>query len=85
MIAQYLEAEEMRAHGAYREWFQNGQIKIEATVIGGTADVTPGTQQDWLFEGLSHVYDEQGRRMAQISYQKGMLEGQASIIFPQAA
>lgn len=82
MIAQYLEAVEMRAFGAYREWFQNGQIKIEANVIGGTADVTAGTQQDWQFDGVSHVWDEQGRLVAQISYQKGMLEGPSIYYFP---
>ncbi|HSX10342.1 MAG TPA: hypothetical protein VLF94_01310 [Chlamydiales bacterium] len=85
MIAQYLEAEEMRAHGAYREWFPNGQLKIEATVIGGTADVAPGTQQDWLFEGISRVWDEQGRLIADISYQKGMLEGPSLYYFSTGA
>lgn len=74
-IWQYLEAEEMRAHGAYREWYANGQQKIEAMVIGGTADVTPGSQQDWLFDGLSQVWDEQGRLLAKIPYRNGMLEG----------
>src|SRR3990167_3568743 len=74
-IWQYLEAEEMRAHGAYREWFANGGLKIEANVIGGTADVTPGVQQDWLFDGISQVWDEQGNLIAKIPYQKGALEG----------
>ena len=82
MIAQYLEAEEMRAHGAYREWFPNGQLKLEAYVIGGTADVSAGTQRDWLFDGASHVWDEQGRLIAQISYEKGMLEGPSIYYFP---
>lgn len=85
IIAQYLEAEEMRAHGAYREWFPNGQLKIEATVVGGTADVSPGTQRDWLFEGISQVWDEQGRPVAQISYQKGMLEGPSVYFYPTGA
>lgn len=82
MIAQYLEAEEMRAHGAYREWFPNGQLKLEAYVIGGTADVSAGTQRDWLFDGTSHVWDEQGNLVAQISYEKGMLEGPSLYYFP---
>lgn len=81
-IWQYLEAEEMRAHGAYREWHSNGQIKIEAQVIGGTADVLPGSQQDWLFEGVSQVWDEQGNLLAQIPYQKGLLEGTSIYYFP---
>ncbi len=82
IIWQYLEAEEMRAHGAFREWFPNGQLKIEATVIGGTADVTPGSQEDWLFDGLSQVWDEQGNLIAKIPYQKGELEGISTYYYP---
>jgi antitoxin component YwqK of YwqJK toxin-antitoxin module len=82
MICQYLEAEEMRAHGAYKEWFPNGQIKIEATVIGGNADVTPDAQETWLFEGVSQVYDENGNIMAQIPYSKGELGGVSTYYYP---
>ena len=81
-IHQYLEAEEMRAHGTYREWFPNGKLKIEATVIGGTADVTPGAQEDWLFDSVSQVWDEQGNLIAKIPYKKGMLEGISTYYFP---
>ena len=42
---QLLEAKEMRAFGTFREWFPNGAKKIEATVIGGSADLTPGAQE----------------------------------------
>ncbi len=82
MIWQYLEAEEMRAHGAFREWFANGQLRIEAQVVGGTADVAPGVQNDWLFDGLSEVWDDQGNLLAQISYDKGVLEGTSLYFFP---
>lgn len=74
-IWQYLEAEEMRANGLYQEWFSNGQLRIEAQVIGGPADVSPGAQQDWLFDGISHVWDEQGHLLAKISYRQGRLDG----------
>lgn len=74
---QYLEIQDMRAFGAYREWHPNGQLRIEATVIGGTADVVPGAQQDWLFDGLSQVWDDEGRLLAKIPYEKGILEGKA--------
>jgi len=74
-VWQYLEAQEMRAQGAYREWYPNGQLRIEANVIGGTADVSQGSQQDWLFDGLSRVWDEQGNLMAKIPYFKGNLDG----------
>lgn len=82
VIWQYLEAEEMRAHGVYKEWYLNGQLKIEALVIGGTADVTPGSQRDWLFDGTSQVWDEQGRKVAQIFYQQGALDGKSLYFFP---
>ena len=82
MIWQYLEAEEMRARGTYREWFPNGQLKIEATIIGGSADVTPAAQEDWLFDSVSQVWDEQGNLIAQIPYQKGMLEGVSVYFYP---
>jgi antitoxin component YwqK of YwqJK toxin-antitoxin module len=81
-LFQYLEAEEMRAHGAYQEWFPNGQQKIEAHVIGGTADVATGSQRDWIFEGVSQVWDEQGNLVAQIPYLKGDLEGISTYYYP---
>lgn len=74
---QYLETQEMRAFGAYKEWHPNGQLKIEASVIGGAADITPGAQQDWLFDGSAKVFDDQGRPVALIPYEKGVMEGKA--------
>jgi antitoxin component YwqK of YwqJK toxin-antitoxin module len=81
-LCQYLEAEEMRAHGAYREWFPNGQLKIEAIVLAGTADLSPGVQEDWIFDSLSKVWDEQGHLIATIPYNKGMLEGKSTYYYP---
>ena len=81
-VWQYLEAEELRAKGAYKEWFANGQQKIEATVIGGTADVSQGAQKDWLFHGTSFVWDEQGRLVAKLPYNQGALDGTSLYYFP---
>jgi antitoxin component YwqK of YwqJK toxin-antitoxin module len=81
-IAQYLEAKEMRASGIYREWFPNGQVKIDSHVIGGTADITQGAQKDWLFDGTSQVWDEDGHLSAQISYQGGNLSGPSIYYYP---
>ena len=81
-ICQYLEAEEMRAHGAFREWFPNGQLRLEANVVGGTADLSPGVQEDWVFDSLSRVWDEQGNLIASIPYQKGVLEGKSVYFYP---
>ncbi len=85
MIHQYLEAAEMRANGAYREWFANGQQRVEAHVVGGTADLAEGTQEDWLFDSLSKVWDEQGNLVATILYDKGVLEGKSTYYFPDGS
>lgn len=76
-IAELLEAREMRAFGTYRAWFANGQQKIEALVIGGPADLSPTAQQEWLFDGISKAWDEQGNLSAELPYQKGKLHGLA--------
>jgi antitoxin component YwqK of YwqJK toxin-antitoxin module len=79
---QYLEALDMRAFGPYNEWHANGQLKIEATVIGGTADVGSGSQKNWLFDGRAQIWDEMGRLQAQIFYSKGSLEGPSFHFYP---
>ena len=82
LIWQYLEAQDMRAYGLYQEWFSTGQLKISAYVIGGSADVALGAQSDWLFDGVSEVWDEQGRLTAQIPYEKGALHGTSLSFYP---
>lgn len=82
LLYQYLETQDMRAFGAYKEWHQNGQLKIEATVIGGAADIAPGAQKDWLFDGEAKVYDDQGRELALIPYEKGGIEGTSLYYYP---
>jgi len=81
-ISQYLEAKEMRANGIYREWFQNGQLKIDAYVIGGTADITQAAQKDWVFDGMNQVWDEDGHLVAQIPYRGGSLHGTSLYFYP---
>lgn len=82
LIWKYLEAQDMRASGLYKEWFPTGQLKVEAYVIGGSADVGIGAQSDWLFDGLSRVWDEQGNLIAEIPYEKGSLEGVTRNFYP---
>jgi antitoxin component YwqK of YwqJK toxin-antitoxin module len=72
---QYLEIENGRAHGKFFEWHPNGQLKIEATVIEGTPDVSEMAQLSWFFDQTSSVFDEKGRLQAKIGYAKGLLEG----------
>ncbi len=74
-IRQYLEAVNSRAQGIYREWFPNGQQKVEAVVIGGIADLTTEAEESWLFDGTTVAWDEEGHLAAKILYQKGELEG----------
>ncbi|MBI3508215.1 MAG: hypothetical protein HY069_01075 [Chlamydiia bacterium] len=83
-IWQYLEVEEMRANGAYKEWHPNGHLKVEAAVIGGTADVAEGSQRDWLFDGICRAWNEKGVIIAEVPYNKGSLEGTCTYYFDNA-
>ncbi len=74
-ISHFLEIVDGRAHGVYREWHENGHLKLETQVIEGVADISPIAQSSWLFTGTSHVWDDQGHLIAEIPYEKGKLEG----------
>lgn len=79
---QYLEAVDGRAHGIYREWFQNGQQKIESFVIEGVADILELAQATWVFQGPCKVWNEQGTLIAEFYYEKGLLDTPALYYFP---
>lgn len=72
-IKQYLEIVNSRALGKYREWYENGQQKVEATVIGGVGDIGPSHEKTWLFEGICKAWDDQGHLEAEVNYDKGVL------------
>lgn len=74
---QYLEAVNNRAFGVYREWFPNGQLKIDSRVIGGAADLNTSAEHSWLFEGRNRAWNEDGVLVAEIPYYRGELQGQA--------
>jgi antitoxin component YwqK of YwqJK toxin-antitoxin module len=74
-IKQYLDVLNGRASGCYREWYADGRLKVEATVIGGEADIHTGAEQSYLFDGLCKSWDENGALLAEICYAKGVLEG----------
>lgn len=80
-LFQYLEVVDGRAHGAYREWYLSGKLKISAVVIEGTPDVSELSQMTWLFEGLCRVFDEEGTVIAALPYTKGLLEGESCYYF----
>lgn len=71
----YLEVVNSRAFGAYKEWYPNGNQKICATVMEGTADIVDGTEKTWIFDGCCEAWNENGELEASIPYIKGTLEG----------
>jgi antitoxin component YwqK of YwqJK toxin-antitoxin module len=71
---QFLEIVNGRAHGTYEEWHPNGLKRLSATVIEGTPDVSEIAQLSWLFDQKSLVWDENGVCIAEIYYEKGLLE-----------
>ncbi len=77
LIWQYLEIVNARAFGKYRQWHSNGELAIEATVIGGPAGISSLDQQQWVFDKTSKAWDEKGRIISIFTYDKGNLEGTA--------
>ena len=76
-IKQYLEAVNNRALGTYREWHANGELKVEATLVGGTADINTAAEQSWVFDNVSKAFDAEGHLIAKIKYDKGVLSGKS--------
>lgn len=72
-IKQYLEVLGGRAHGMYREWYENGQEKVQFTVIEGIGDLSQTALKTFIIDGLSRAWDTKGNIMARISYMRGML------------
>lgn len=72
---QYITAINNRAFGEYKEWYPNGMCKLEVSVIGGTADLSPSAEKSWVFDGISRAFDEEGQLIAEIPYSKGDLDG----------
>ncbi len=75
---QYLEIINNRANGCYMEWHPNGVKKLQATIVGGLADIDEMAAKSWLFDGRSYAWDEQGRLLADINYCRGELDGMST-------
>ena len=73
-ICEYLEIIDGRAHGKYRQWHANATLHIDLTVIDGTADIGEIAQKSWLFDGKATIFDESGHLIAEIFYEKGILD-----------
>ena len=81
-VKQLLESVNNRAYGRYCEWFPNGQLKIQAYVIGGIADLNTQAEDSWLFEGVNSAWDEDGNLLAELPYYKGELYGTSLFYHP---
>lgn len=81
-IWQYLDVVDGRAKGDYKEWYPNGQLKIEAHPIEGIADLSAPALASWVFEGPCYIWDEKGNKTATILYSKGVLEGVSTYYYP---
>lgn len=77
-IYQYLELVNSRASGSYKEWHPSGALKVEATVVGGTGDLTESAKKTYLFDGPSFAYSPSGELEAKFLYANGKLEGFAT-------
>lgn len=76
-IFQYLEVVGGRANGVYKEWHENGKLRIASQVIEGIGDLSPDAQTSWIFDGESRVWDQKGNLLAELFYEKGKLEKEA--------
>lgn len=74
-VKEYLEVFNNRAYGTYKEWHENGKLKLDTFVVGGEADISPNAEQTWLFDGHAKAWDETGNLMAEIDYCGGELHG----------
>lgn len=81
-VWQYLEVVNGRAYGTYREWHDNGQLRLELTVIEGVGDLSEEAQLSWVFDGYSYAMDERGHKLAEIYYERGKLQGPALYFYP---
>jgi len=81
-LYQRLEAKDGRAHGAYQEYFPNGQQRISAFVQGGTADLAEEAMTSWQFDRDSLVWRETGSLEAILPYQNGVMHGQERYFYP---
>lgn len=78
-IMQYLEGRGGKAWGSYREWHENGHLRVHVRVIAGQLDFGQASEDSWIFDGLSEAFDDQGCLEAQIPYVHGSKEGLAKL------
>lgn len=82
---QYLEVINSRAQGLYKEWHPGGAERLEGNIIGGEADLSDAGKKSWIFDGPSFAWDDEGRALAVIYYEKGLLKGDSIYYHPNGA
>lgn len=81
-LMRYLEGRGGKAWGVYKEWHENGQLRVQVNVVAGKIDFGEIPEQTWVFDGMSEAHDEQGHLQAQIPYNHGLKEGVAKYYHP---
>lgn len=66
-----------RACGPYKEWYENGIPRIEASLLGGSPQFGAAAEQTWIFDGPCKAYNDQGKAIGTMTYEKGSLAGEA--------
>ena len=84
-IAEYLEVFGGRASGHYYEWHPSGSVKLVAILIEGMGDVSEEAKESWVFDDVSRVWDEKEVLLAEITYDKGRLEGESRFYRPDGS
>lgn len=81
-LNELLEVTDGRAHGIYQEFFSNGQLKIDGSVIEGMAEISDLAKASWHFDGKTSVFSENGKPVAEIYYDRGVLHGTSVYYHP---
>ena len=81
-VYQYLEVVGGRAKGVYKEWYENGKLRIVSHIMEGIGDLSPDAQTSWIFDGVSKVWDLSGNLIAELCYEKGKMENEALYYHP---
>jgi antitoxin component YwqK of YwqJK toxin-antitoxin module len=81
-LKQFLEVKNGRARGKYLEYYDNGQKKIEGTVIEGVGDLAEGSLATFVFDQMTRAWDRSGNIQAEVPYAKGFLQGRALYYYP---
>ncbi|MBS0621662.1 MAG: hypothetical protein JSR80_01725 [Verrucomicrobia bacterium] len=84
-IHQLLQVVDGRAFGDYFEWHPNGQQKLQASVVGGSADLDESALRQFVFDGPSSIWNQEGQLIASMTYAQGVLDGETLLYYDTGA